>query len=216
MTYAANDPAAFIETWFWAGGKQVDEAATAEWRVWMTQRMKEDRMAVQKIDGILVPSTWQECSALEEGAVYISNLGTPIAKGMDWQMSIAHDRCVGYFMNRADAIKAAQAFLPEVKEKPAPSLTLTGQQLRNAAEFVNPDGEKDPDQLETEATIQHFGSVKDGDDATQPDLPAGLYIWLTEYPEEGCVRLATTTGLAAAVDCSGPPVSNDPQIGAAA
>ena len=61
------------------------------------------------------------------------------------------------------------------------SITLTAKQLREALEFVNPD-ESDADQLETEVTItqrEAFTST-DGD-----DMPAGLYVHLTEYPEEG-------------------------------
>ncbi len=36
------------------------------------------------------------------------------------------------------------------------SITLSGHQLKSLLEFVNPDGEKDLDQLDTELTIKFF------------------------------------------------------------
>ncbi|ATP86506.1 hypothetical protein A388_01290 [Acinetobacter baumannii] len=36
------------------------------------------------------------------------------------------------------------------------SITLNGHQLKSLLEFVNPDGENDLDQLETELTIKFF------------------------------------------------------------
>jgi hypothetical protein len=62
------------------------------------------------------------------------------------------------------------------------TLTLTAKQLREALVFVNPDGVDDANQAETEVTITRrmaFTST-DGD-----DMPAGLYVHLTEYPDEG-------------------------------
>ena len=62
------------------------------------------------------------------------------------------------------------------------TLTLTAKQLREALMFVNPDGAEDANQVETEVTITRrmaFTST-DGD-----DMPAGLYVHLTEYPNEG-------------------------------
>lgn len=65
-------------------------------------------------------------------------------------------------------------------------ITLTGKQLRNAIEFVNPDGVGDLDQLECEVTIRHFNDAIDGDG--EP-MPSGIYAYLAEYPEEGRVSL---------------------------
>ncbi|WP_454826078.1 hypothetical protein [Paraburkholderia xenovorans] len=61
------------------------------------------------------------------------------------------------------------------------AVTLTGAQLLEAFQFVAPDHPKDPDQLECEVTIQR-GDGYDG---------RGLYCWITEYPEEGAIRLDT-------------------------
>ena len=62
------------------------------------------------------------------------------------------------------------------------TLTLTAKQLREALEFANPDGPDDVDQAETEVTITRRAAFTstEGD-----DMPAGLYVHLTEYPEEG-------------------------------
>ena len=59
-----------------------------------------------------------------------------------------------------------------------PSLTLNGYQLKEALEFVAPDGEAD--QLETDVTIQ-WGEGHCG---------PGHYVSLTEYPDEGSILLA--------------------------
>ena len=62
------------------------------------------------------------------------------------------------------------------------TLTLSARQLREALEFVNPDGAEDADQVEAEVTITQRAAFTstDGD-----SMPAGLYVHLTEYPEEG-------------------------------
>lgn len=62
------------------------------------------------------------------------------------------------------------------------SLTLSAKQLREALEFANPDGPGDADQVEAEVTITRRAAFTstDGD-----DMPAGLYVHLAEYPEEG-------------------------------
>jgi len=64
----------------------------------------------------------------------------------------------------------------ELKE---PAVSLTGAQLLEAFQFVAPDHPNDADQLECEVTIQR-GNGHDG---------PGLYCWITEYPEEGAIRL---------------------------
>ncbi|MDX7901839.1 hypothetical protein SJZ78_03060 [Acinetobacter baumannii] len=60
------------------------------------------------------------------------------------------------------------------------SITLNGHQLKSLLEFVNPDGENDLDQLETELTIKFFEDGHSG---------KGYYFLMTEYPEEGCMFL---------------------------
>lgn len=62
------------------------------------------------------------------------------------------------------------------------SLTMNAKQLREALEFANPDGPGDAEQAETEVTVTQRAAFtsSDGD-----DMPAGLYVHLTEYPEEG-------------------------------
>ncbi|KQE15656.1 hypothetical protein APC42_13240 [Acinetobacter pittii] len=65
------------------------------------------------------------------------------------------------------------------------SITLNGHQLKSLLDFVNPDGEKDLDQLETELTIEFFEEGHSG---------KGYYFWMTEYPEEGAMKLETESG----------------------
>lgn len=55
------------------------------------------------------------------------------------------------------------------------SVTLTAQQLLEALDFVAPDRDADPEQLECELTIQ-YGDGHAG---------RGHYCWLTDYPGEG-------------------------------
>jgi hypothetical protein len=64
-------------------------------------------------------------------------------------------------------------------QEPADTVSLTGAQLLEAFQFVAPDHPNDADQLECEVTIQR-GNGHDG---------PGLYCWITEYPEEGAIRL---------------------------
>ncbi|WP_337081310.1 hypothetical protein [Acinetobacter pittii] len=65
------------------------------------------------------------------------------------------------------------------------SITLNGHQLRSLLNFVNPDGEKDLEQLETELTIAFFDDGHSG---------KGYYFWMTEYPEEGAMKLENESG----------------------
>lgn len=67
------------------------------------------------------------------------------------------------------------------------SIILNGHQLKGLLDFVNPDGEKDLDQLETELTISFFEDGHSG---------KGYYFWMTEYPEEGAMKLESGTGAA--------------------
>ncbi|WP_429169353.1 hypothetical protein [Aeromonas hydrophila] len=61
--------------------------------------------------------------------------------------------------------------------------TLSGKDLLELLDFVSPDREQDPDQLECEVTLFHRDSAFTSTDGE--DHPAGLYAYLTEYPEEG-------------------------------
>ena len=69
-------------------------------------------------------------------------------------------------------------------------MIITGKQLRDALAFIAPDAE-DEDQLETEAEF----FVMDNDllcPETGETRPAGLYVGLAEYPEEGSIYLTPT------------------------
>jgi len=71
------------------------------------------------------------------------------------------------------------ADLDAAREKAADSILLTGQQLKDALEFVAPDGTQE--QLETEVVIGI------GDASAHAGI--GPYVWLAEYPEEGAMQL---------------------------
>lgn len=65
-----------------------------------------------------------------------------------------------------------------------PPFTLTGHQLRWALMMANPDGASDPEQLDAAVSLQ---SKLPGKNVDGEDMPAGLYCWLHEYPEEGSI-----------------------------
>lgn len=77
-----------------------------------------------------------------------------------------------------DTAKAFLAGMPKAEEPS--SVLINGYQLRTALEFVNPDGDDDLDQLETDLVITHFPNGHSG---------PGLYANLEEYPEEGFLFL---------------------------
>ena len=61
--------------------------------------------------------------------------------------------------------------------------TLSGKDLVELLDFISPDREQEPEQLESEITIfQKLEAFKSTDGE---DHPAGLYAYLTEYPEDG-------------------------------
>ena len=65
-------------------------------------------------------------------------------------------------------------------------ITLTGHQLLQALEFTSPDRETDPQQLETEVCIEWMPERTAHDGSP---MPAGDFIYLVEYPEEGVMQL---------------------------
>ena len=65
------------------------------------------------------------------------------------------------------------------------TITLTGAQLLDALSLITGDSKRrhlGTDEEETEITIEHMKAWHDKEDGKQP---AGLYAYLTEYPEEG-------------------------------
>lgn len=79
--------------------------------------------------------------------------------------------------------KFVEASARQLSEHAAPIMTITGYQLREALEFLAPDGEAE--QLEQSVCIQH-GPERTHDEGTDP---AGLYCWLDDCPEEGSIAL---------------------------
>lgn len=70
-------------------------------------------------------------------------------------------------------------------------MILNAHMLREALEFCNPDGDEDPDQMNTELTFKQLSAEEAAklvaDTEEGYPYPAGIYCWLTEYPEEGCL-----------------------------
>lgn len=66
------------------------------------------------------------------------------------------------------------------------SIKINAYQLRQAAEFAAPDYEREEEQRDTEVCLERMsaGTFHDGE-----PRPAGLYVWLSDYPEEGCMLL---------------------------
>jgi hypothetical protein len=84
------------------------------------------------------------------------------------------------------ALEKALSASPQPAQQPVesePRITLTGYQLREALEFLAPDGTAE--QLEQELCVS-IGSPKDDDGN---EWPRGPVCWLEEYPEEGCLPL---------------------------
>lgn len=71
-----------------------------------------------------------------------------------------------------------------------PALTITGHQLREAMDFLAPDGTAE--QLEQSVCIQHGPErVCDAGTPDESTDPAGLYCWIADYPEEGSIALTS-------------------------
>lgn len=76
---------------------------------------------------------------------------------------------------------AAQEAVPG--EAPKRSILLTGAQVRDVLEFVAPDV-GDADQLESEVIVEWCEARTSAEGEA---MPAGMYCWLADYPEEGCI-----------------------------
>lgn len=74
-------------------------------------------------------------------------------------------------------------------EKPdTRKVTLNGHQLLAALDFLNPDGEDDKEQRDSEIVISWCPARGEGEDF----MPEGYRAWYDEYPEEGCIELPST------------------------
>lgn len=89
-------------------------------------------------------------------------------------------RCIAVLRQEIIGLRAASE-TTALSDKPLQSLCLTGYQIEHLADFV--DRERD-----TELTLAHF--PERSPDADGNEMPAGLYAWFTEYPDEGALHLA--------------------------
>ncbi|MDE9415776.1 hypothetical protein [Acinetobacter nosocomialis] len=82
-------------------------------------------------------------------------------------------------------IKELKAELEKAKAQAVPEkkIYLTCEQLYAAANFGAPN--KDPELLETELTIAWFDEAHSG---------SGYYVYISEYPEEGAMKLESESG----------------------
>lgn len=87
-------------------------------------------------------------------------------------------------------------------EPVANGVTLTGRQIKNALEFVNPDGDRDLDQLECELTIRYFPASTDQEMGEK--MPAGYWAFFTDYPDEGRIDLDVD-----AIQSTSPPAARE-------
>lgn len=92
----------------------------------------------------------------------------------DDEMEHQLDRCLAMLASAADSDRYS-----------LPPVVMTGYQLQAALGFLAPDGTAE--QMEQQVCIAARNQVKDEDEGTT--LPAGLFVWLEEYPEEGLMPL---------------------------
>lgn len=116
------------------------------------------------------------CGSCEESVRIIYDHGT-------YEPGCSH--CGTYIWHFSSARSATRAWNRRaVSEKPADGVVppvihgLTAPMLRQALNFICPDGsaEHDEDELST-------GVLKDCEDGP------GIYVWMTEYPDEGAVLI---------------------------
>ncbi|WP_270830665.1 hypothetical protein [Aeromonas sp. QDB03] len=87
-----------------------------------------------------------------------------------------------------DDLPAVDAFLERIEDAVSgenshqTGITLSAADLVELADFCSPDRDTDPEQLETEIVLFYRRAFKstDGD-----DMPAGVYVHLADYQEEG-------------------------------
>lgn len=83
-------------------------------------------------------------------------------------------------------LAASPEAAPAAMEVTGPAMQLNATQLRSALELAAPDFDTDEDQREVEVVLQRLPARTSSDG--EP-MEAGLYCWLAEYPEEGCIPL---------------------------
>lgn len=72
---------------------------------------------------------------------------------------------------------------------PSKKVTLNGHQLAAALDFLNPDGEDDMEQRDSELVISWCPARGKGEEF----MAEGYRAWYDEYPEEGCIELIAAT-----------------------
>ncbi|GKQ96004.1 ASCH/PUA domain-containing protein [Aeromonas hydrophila] len=84
------------------------------------------------------------------------------------------------FPSRCDAVLAGKLPAPVSGEKR--TITINGKGLLELVDFTCPDHETDLEQQETEIVLLNRGAFTSTDGE---EMPAGVYAYLAEYPEEG-------------------------------
>lgn len=98
----------------------------------------------------------------------------------------------GLLPNTLDGWLPALMRYTEIIQSKTGGITLNAYQLKQAAEFAAPDYETDEQQRDTEVHMQSL-PARFAHDGTP--MPAGDYVWLEEYPEEGCLLLEPEVGV---------------------
>ncbi len=133
-----------------------------------------DQAPTQDIQGLAGNGSLRHpCPAHERAAFELfvrKHCGMPEHIAVNWDAKFTNDAWEGW------QARAALAQPSPVRS----NLLINGYQLRDALEFIAPDGTAE--QLESEARIEWRQQDADF-------LEAGLYAWCAEYPEEGCVLL---------------------------
>lgn len=95
------------------------------------------------------------------------------------------------WISMSDAVRAIRALKPEAVDAKDMErhVTLDGRQLLELLDFIAPDRESDPSQLECEATVIYCPADKTPVDDDGERQPAGLYAYDANYPDEGSIPL---------------------------
>ena len=103
-------------------------------------------------------------------------------------------------------IAASPEAAPAAMEGTGPAMQLNATQLRSALELAAPEFDTDEDQREVEVVLQRLPARTSSDG--EP-MEAGLYCWLAEYPEEGCIPLREDESFPAATPAAPSAVTDE-------
>jgi hypothetical protein len=130
--------------------------------------------AMDQYRGALLRHMDSLLNRLAAGESHVRSWRERMGKAADWPLHAPTDVERAMVAEIAE-LRAQHAVAPDAMpgwERGIVTVTLNGHQLREALEFINPDGARDPDQLNDELT---FGIVQHKDDESQ--ATTGMCCW---------------------------------------